>query len=58
MECNIMEHGIQRVSEISAMVESKLIEVGDFLLVKAEQFCTMGSYPFINLSLYYSYIGS
>lgn len=43
-----MEQGIQRVLEISAMVESKLIEVGEFLLVKAQQFCTMGSYPLKN----------
>ncbi|XP_037031456.1 Hermansky-Pudlak syndrome 1 protein [Bradysia coprophila] len=44
IECNSREHGIQRVSEISSMVEGRLLEFGEFLLVKSQQNFTLGSY--------------
>lgn len=39
-----MEHGIQRVKEISDMVEARLLQFGDFLRAKALRNCSMASY--------------
>lgn len=43
-DCNTLDHGIQRVSEITSMVDEKLGEFTEFLQVKAQQNFTMGSY--------------
>lgn len=39
-----MEHGIQRVKEISDMVENRLLQFSDFLRVKAQRNCSMATY--------------
>lgn len=44
IDCGILENGLQRVSEISAAVESRLLEFGEFLGVRARQNCSMGAY--------------
>lgn len=48
VECNTVEYGVQRVAEISTNIEEKLMEISEFLRVKATQNFVLGSYPFIN----------
>lgn len=43
-DCNTLEHGLQRISEISIMVEDRLNEFQEFLQVKALRNFAMGSY--------------
>lgn len=43
IECNIMHYGVQRVAEISTKVQEKLLEVKEFLCVKALQSYVLGS---------------
>lgn len=43
-DCTTLEHGLQRISEISGMVESRLLEFIEFLQVKAQRNFTMTSY--------------
>lgn len=48
VECNTVEYGVQRVAEISTNIEEKLMEISEFLRVKATQNVVLGSYPFVN----------
>lgn len=50
VECNTMQYGVQRVLEISTKVEDKLVEVSEFLRVKALQNIVLGSYPFLYIT--------
>lgn len=43
-DCTTLEHGLQRISEISGMVEAQLFEFIEFLQVKAQRNFTMTSY--------------
>lgn len=43
-DCTTLEHGLPRISEISGMVESRLLEFIEFLQVKAQRNFTMTSY--------------
>lgn len=44
VDCAILGNGLQRVSEIASAVESRLLEFGEFLRVKALQHCPMSAY--------------
>lgn len=46
VECNTLLYGVQRIAEISTKVEVKLVEITEFLRVKALQNYVLGSYPF------------
>lgn len=46
VECNTLLYGVQRVAEIATKIEEKLVEISDFLRVKALQNIVLGSYPF------------
>lgn len=46
VECNTLLYGVQRVAEISQKIEEKLLEISEFLRVKALQNIVLGSYPF------------
>lgn len=48
VECNTLSYGVQRVAEISTKIEEKLLEISEFLRVKALQNIVLGSYPFQN----------
>lgn len=43
VECSTMEYGVQRIAEISTKIEEKLLEVSEFLRVKALQNYVLGS---------------
>ncbi|XP_055379285.1 BLOC-3 complex member HPS1 [Condylostylus longicornis] len=43
-DCAILDHGFERVLEISTMVEEKLLEFSEFLSVKAQRNLSIGSY--------------
>lgn len=51
VECNTLSYGVQRVAEISTKIEEKLLEISEFLRVKALQNIVLGSYPFQNSHL-------
>lgn len=53
MECNTVEYGLQRVADISLNTEEKLMEISEFLRVKATQNVVLGSYPFAILETYF-----
>lgn len=44
VDCAILGNGLQRVSEIAAAVEGRLLEMGEFLRVKALQSSPMSAY--------------
>lgn len=46
VECSTLLYGVQRVAEISTKIEEKLVEISEFLRVKALQNIVLGSYPF------------
>lgn len=46
VECNTLLYGVQRVAEIAIKIEEKLVEISEFLRVKALQNIVLGSYPF------------
>lgn len=52
VECNTLSYGVQRVAEISTKIEEKLLEISEFLRVKALQNIVLGSYPFQNSHLF------
>lgn len=39
-------YGVQRIAEIATKIEEKLVEISEFLCVKALQNIVLGSYPF------------
>lgn len=43
IECNTLLYGVQRVAEISHKIEEKLVEISEFLRVKALQNIVLGS---------------
>lgn len=43
VECNTLTYGVQRIADISVKVQEKLIEITDFLRVKALQNYALGS---------------
>lgn len=47
VECSTLLYGVQRVAEIASKIEEKLIEMSEFLRVKALQNIVLGSYPFL-----------
>lgn len=46
IECSTLLYGVQRVAEIATKIEEKLVEMSEFLRVKALQNIVLGSYPF------------
>lgn len=58
VECNTLSYGVQRIAEISTKVGEKLIEITEFLRVKALQNYVLGSYPFKfeYFSLFFSFL--
>lgn len=54
VECSTLLYGVQRVAEIATKIEEKLVEISEFLRVKALQNVVLGSYPFYNIK--YSFL--
>lgn len=52
VECNTMEYGVQRITEITAKIQEKLHEVCEFLAAGSPQNFALGSYPFHGNSLF------
>lgn len=46
VECNTMEYGVQRITEITAKIQEKLLEGCDFFAAESPQNFALGSYPF------------
>lgn len=51
IECSTLLYGVQRVAEIATKIEEKLVEISEFLCVKAIQNIVLGSYPFLNINI-------
>lgn len=54
VECNTLQYGVQRVAEIATKIEEKLVEISEFLRVKALQNIVLGSYPFSSYYIFFS----